>query len=138
MYERPDRIPLVQCQDRHVYRLFSRNLSFGVFRMTTRGFIGIRRKFDSRYLFEEYHWDTGAPHGTANPLEDVGVLPDDLKLESDLGTIDSVTRRVVDFNRDQKSWYFVDTGEFSKAIRAVLVRNTELFDFLDAFKSERE
>jgi len=145
MHERSDRIPLDQCRDRRVYRVLSRNLSLGVFRASSRGFIGIRTKFGSRFLFEEYHWDTGAPYGTANPLEELGVtLPDDIGLEMDLGSEDEVTGRLVGFDKTivegeflypngpaaMKGWYFLDTGEFSREIRAYSISNTALFDFL--------
>jgi hypothetical protein len=61
-------IPLEECKHGYLYRLSSRNLSFGVFDQTTKGFVGIRQKFEIRYLFTEYHWDTGEPFGTAYPL----------------------------------------------------------------------
>lgn len=56
----------------------SRNLSHAVFNGET-GFIGIRLKFGSRFLDTEYHWDMGAPHGTLRPLEDLGLIPDDIE-----------------------------------------------------------
>jgi hypothetical protein len=62
-------IPLTECKDRAVYRLRSRSLDFGVFVAATKGFIGIREKFGNKYLFTEYHYDTGPPIGTAKPLE---------------------------------------------------------------------
>lgn len=73
-----DYIPLDQCIDRGVYRINSRNLSAGVYRAAVRGFIGIRLKFRDRYLFTEYHHDTGAPYGTVWPEAQIGVLPDDI------------------------------------------------------------
>lgn len=67
-------IPLTQCVDRAVYRIRSNNLGIGVFSKEIRGFIGIRTKFGNKYLFTEYHHDTGAPFGTACPVEQLGVL----------------------------------------------------------------
>jgi hypothetical protein len=61
-----------------VYRIHSRNLSVGVYRAAVKGFIGIRVKFGSHYLFTEYHYDTGAPFGTVRPRAQIGVLPDDI------------------------------------------------------------
>lgn len=70
-------IPIADCKRRHVYRLHSRNLKFGVFAPEKEnGFIGIRTKFKSRFLFTEHHWDNGPPHGTARPVEDLGPLDD--------------------------------------------------------------
>lgn len=69
------------CKDRQLYRLDSRNLTLGVFRGASGGFFGIRRKLGSTFVFEEYHWDTGAPFGTVVPLEElVDILPP--KIES--------------------------------------------------------
>lgn len=72
-----DTIALADCQPRHLYRLHSRNLRYGAFNPDTRGFIGIRTKFSNRYLFTEYHYDTGAPFGTARPIEDLGEIADE-------------------------------------------------------------
>ncbi len=71
-------IPISLCKRRHVYRLLSRNLKFGVFAPELEnGFIGIRTKFKDTFLFTEYHWDNGPPYGTVKPLEDLGPLKDD-------------------------------------------------------------
>ena len=55
-------------EDGRVYRIHSRNLITGVWVADTQGFIGIREKFGAEYLFEEYHWETGPPFGTASPI----------------------------------------------------------------------
>lgn len=68
-------IKLEDCKPGHVYRISSRNLSFGVFNPADNGFIGIRNKFGHTYLFTEYHWDTGEPFGTVCPIEEVGACP---------------------------------------------------------------
>lgn len=74
-------INLSECKKRRVYKLHSRNLSFGVFDGKT-GFIGIRTKFGSRFLDTEYHWDTGPPFGTACPEEDTGIdIPEEIILD---------------------------------------------------------
>lgn len=74
-----DHIDLADCKHRYLYRLKSRNLLFGVFNESTNGFVGIREKFGDRYLFQEYHWDTGPPFGTVHPVEELGFCPyDDL------------------------------------------------------------
>lgn len=74
-------IPLDECVDRGLYIIDSRNLSIGIFRRETSGFIGIRTKFNHRYLFEEYHWDTGAPFGTVTPLKFVCMLPEEIEVK---------------------------------------------------------
>lgn len=72
-------IPLKECVRGGVYKLRSRNLDLGAYD-GNEGFIGIRLKFNERYLFTEYHHDQGAPYGTVFPLEKVGQLPDNINL----------------------------------------------------------
>jgi hypothetical protein len=81
-------IPLALCRYKQLYRLRSRNLSYGVFDGST-GFVGIREKFESRYLFTEYHQDTGPPFGTVRPLEVLEECP----IEDLRETLDSVCGR---------------------------------------------
>lgn len=73
-------ISLDECENGVIYELRSRNLWVGVFKEKTKGFIGIRRKFDSEYLFTEYHHDTGPPFGTARPVRVLGRVPKDMPL----------------------------------------------------------
>lgn len=72
-------LPREACKHRHLYRIQSRNLPLGVWNETTKGFVGIRLKFGSRYLFEEYHWDE-PEFATAKPTELLEPLPDDIEL----------------------------------------------------------
>ena len=131
-------IPLNECKHKELYRLDSRNLSIGVFNSLVNGFIGIRTKFSNRFLSCEYHYDTGAPFGTARPLESLNmVLPDDIEpLELLPGSIDHNTKRLVacDENRIKNKewpWYFVDTGEFDSKIKPYAISNNKLFEWLD-------
>jgi hypothetical protein len=79
-------IPLTDCKHRKLYRLASRNLKLGFFEEETRGFLGLRRKFGSTYVFEEYHWDCGPPYGTVHPQEELPEeLPAEIELKEDLG-----------------------------------------------------
>lgn len=66
-----DYIPLEQCRHGYLYQIHCRNLSLGIFNKNTNGFIGIRTKFGDRYLFTEYHYDTGAPFGTVHPHKEL-------------------------------------------------------------------
>jgi hypothetical protein len=80
-------IALGDCKHGQVYKINSRNLSFGVFKMGVYGFIGIREKFGSRYLFTEFHWDTGAPFGTVMPIKVICMLPSNIMVNETLVNI---------------------------------------------------
>ena len=70
-------LPVRDCKKGHVYRIHSRNLGFGVFvPEKDNGFLGVREKGGSLYLFNELHADTGGIFGTVRPLEDLGPLKD--------------------------------------------------------------
>ncbi len=68
-------IPMSECKDGYLYRIFSRNLTFGVYREAARGFIGVREKFGNEFLFMEYHYDTGEPYGTVLPQKELEQCP---------------------------------------------------------------
>lgn len=69
-------IPLDKCEHGRLYRIFSRNLSLGVYNADSLGFIGVRHKFGHDYLFTEYHWDLGAAQcGTVKPYEALDLYP---------------------------------------------------------------
>lgn len=68
-------IPLSECKHGWLYKVYSRNLTLRVYREDRKGFIGIREKFGNKFLFVEYHWDTGPPFGTVKPLECLEVCP---------------------------------------------------------------
>lgn len=129
-------IALEDCKDRFLYRLKSRNLSLGVFNKERKGFVGIREKFGARYLATEYHYDTGAPFGTACPLEELEEIPAGLEaVEGFEGSIDGETKRLVAFDKtvvdgEKRGWYFIDTGEYSDKIRAYAISNPKLKEWL--------
>jgi len=129
-----ERIALVDCKDRMLYRIFSRNLGLGVFNQSNNGFIGIRNKFGRNYLFTEYHYDCGPPFGTVSPDEELEMAPLGMSLESFLVNIDSLTRREVAFDGaildGFRGLYFLDSGEASVEIQPEYIYNTQLFEWL--------
>ena len=137
-------LALDKCVRGRLYRLRSRNLACGVYD-GRRGFLGIRTKFGSRYVFTEYHWDH-PPHATAKPVEDMGLdVPEDMLLNEYLpGTWDEGTDREVEFTtpvaKGGKGWVFKDSGEAEGCkIRPCGKGNFALFQWLEPFdKSERE
>lgn len=56
------------------YMCSGRNLGIG--RWTGKGFVYLRLKWHDRFPDVEYHWDTGAPHGTCKPIEEVEPPPE--------------------------------------------------------------
>ncbi len=144
-------IKLKNCKDRFLYKIDSRNLSYGVFNLAANGFIGIREKFGDRYLFTEYHWDTGAPYGTVRPIKMLCALPDDIICDDDLGTLDGLTGRAIadEFIRDGEGKivkhlrYFTDVTPREiipddQEIRGVVIANKALFNWLEAMEKEYE
>ncbi len=133
------KVPIKDCIPGRVYRIRSRNLSFGVYD-GKEGFIGIRQKFGDRYLFTEYHWDQGEPFGTVYSQLDLGIdVPDNIPLAESLETIDKKTQRPVCFDKPVadggRGWFFLDTNEASELIRPVSVSNKELFEFLERIET---
>lgn len=61
-------IRMEKLKEDFTYLIMARNAWFGIWRPEHKSFLISRFKFDENYLFEEYHWDTGAPHGTVKPL----------------------------------------------------------------------
>jgi hypothetical protein len=127
-------IPIAECKNGGLYRIYSRNLSLGVYREEAQGFVGIREKFGNEYLFTEYHWDISEPYGTVQPKEFLEMCP--IKdLRETIGSIDSLTKRRVKFDKpisdDGKGWYFEDTGETCQEVGPVSVENDELFKYLE-------
>lgn len=127
-------IKLDQCKDRFLYRIHSRNLEYGIYSEQKKGFIGIREKFGSKYLFTEYHWDAGEPYGTVKPQEELFIIPEELILKESFGTVDSNTNRLIGFDKPVKEggkgWYFLDTKESVQDVRAVSVENKDLYNFI--------
>jgi hypothetical protein len=81
-------IPLKDCLDKGFYRLDARNFSYGVFNKEKGEFVGIRSKFNDRFLDGEDHWDID---GTARPLEFFGLC--DVKEENLFTWLEEKTRK---------------------------------------------
>ena len=138
-------IPLEQCKHGVLYQLRSRNLTVGVYHAMDRSFTGIRTKFAARFLDREFHWDTGAPHGTAKPVLELEACPIE-NLETSLGTVCSVCREpceYVHFPDGSRSvtiagvdmvvpgeWVHT-TSAGEHRVLATGVSNTALFEWLD-------
>jgi len=115
-------LPLMEnCVKGRVYKLRCRNLSIGVWNGKS-GFIGIRTKFYDRYLFTEYHYDTGM-HGTVMDAEDIGIdVPEHIPIRERFDSIDFDTRRPVAFDKP--------VSEGGKG-RFILSTNTGVYGFVE-------
>lgn len=133
-------IPLDECEDGFLYKLSSRNLGMGVYCSSTQAFIGIRTKYEERFLDNELHWDNGPPHGTAKPLEKLGKAPEGIPLRCILGTVDGETGRPVKWTRTDKPmkgmgvWSFADEpqkGDDKRELFPCSKSNKALFQWIE-------
>jgi hypothetical protein len=61
-------LPLDQMRDKFVHLIHARNSYIGIWIAEEKGLVLLRQKFDRLFLDVEYHWDKGAPFGTAQPF----------------------------------------------------------------------
>lgn len=126
-------------QERGIYRIRSRNLTVGVYDGKG-GFIGIREKFGSLYLFTEYAWEQGPPYGTVRieGREGVGWCPPEIKLTETLGTKCGECGEQVTFDMEVTQW--VGCRCSGRSTRAMSIPNQELYRILEAswLPEERE
>lgn len=128
-----------ECVVGRTYAIWSRNLQFGVFRgHADGGFVGIREKFGSEYLFTEYHYDVGMAFGTVEPWVDLEECPiKDLR-----ENLESVCQhgRLVEWRQEHPTehegwWYHKDDGsrlpDGYKDDPHFAPMNQVLFDYLD-------
>ena len=99
-------IPLKDCKQGFLYKINSRNLAFGVFNEKVDGFVGIRTKFGVRYLFIEFHYETGAPFGTVRPEKELELCPIlDLKEGASDGEFFKTNKELFDWLEEKENLY---------------------------------
>lgn len=130
-----DYIARVDCRFRRVYELYSRNLLVGVYDGRG-GFIGIREKLGSAFLFTEIHVDglEGRGWGTVRPLRDLGVdVPNEVPLrlytESRCSECDRPASWTADTPGGRVGTWRHEDGTVLDGVSAVAVFQP-LFDFL--------
>jgi len=70
-------IPIAECKPGYLYIIDARNSRLGIYVGPEQGAFTISRyKFGSNYLFDEFHWDTGEPFGTVQPLKELLKAPE--------------------------------------------------------------
>jgi len=68
-------LPMDEMKEGYLYKVNCRNADYGIWRASENSFVIRRTKFHSTYTFEEYHYDTGPPYGTARPLKVLELSP---------------------------------------------------------------
>jgi len=77
-YKENGRAPYIMINDLkpyHLYKIHARNSSLGIYLPKQYSFLIRRLKFYDWFVFEEFHWDTGALHGTVRPLKELENTP---------------------------------------------------------------
>lgn len=135
-------LPIDKCKKGFVYQLESRNLLYGVFD-GGHGFIGIREKFDSKFLFKEYHYDSPT-FATAKPILEIEQLPEWIDIRESLGTVCGNCGRLVKAipigpSLTPVKWEHVPLGNINVdhsdcKPRPVSLENVYLFEFLKKYE----
>lgn len=142
MFEVPDDLKMDRLERGRVYELQARNFSTGVW--NGEGFIGIRTKFDNRYLFTEYHCGRGAPYGTVYPIRATdAVVPDGIELVERFSVRCAQCEGSVEFIPDTPGtripghWHHVDQAldaGHDPHGQAYMPDNEALFEFLEGLE----
>ena len=136
-------IPVFDLVHRGVYEIHSRNLWLGVWDVTNKGFVGIREKMGSRYLFTEYHYDHDPYVGTVRPNRLIEMLPNDISLVESFGPFCNEHRLPVmwvQVDHDTKGYFHLNpnygynTREMCPSwLVSESIPNSALFEYLEAF-----
>jgi hypothetical protein len=143
LYIIENKIPKSKLLHRRIYIIYSRNLALGVWDGTigkpgdqyTGGFVGIRTKFDNRFLDRESHYEDGPPYGTAIACSDTGVdVGEDIPLECFLETICENCRQPAWWTGPPAPAPWKCNGECEKT-SPISEHNKSLFRLLDGMES---
>lgn len=108
LYEATRYLRMDELEDRCVYLIHARNSYIGIWQADKRAFVIVRRKFEDMYLFPEYHWDTGAPHGTAKPFLKIGERVEDERARE---ALDEAHRKISYADFMGRTRQFIDNPE---------------------------
>lgn len=130
--------PMEELEHGRAYRISCRNLVYGVWDATTKGFVGIREKLGREYLFTEYHYDYDANLGTVWRAEPDELCPLGDLSEGEFSTLCFFHQREVEWRPDDPSkgetpgWrYHSDDGSPLESDDFPRYKpNQELFDWL--------
>lgn len=71
-------ISIEKCKDGWLYIIYARNSYIGIYKASKKSFIISRTKFKAHFIYEEDHWETGKPFGTAKPLKELFKVPENI------------------------------------------------------------
>ena len=129
-----DYIPVYELAHGAVYRIHARNFSIGMWDQNAKGFIGVREKFGSRFLFTEYHWDIGGSVGTVKPVEMLIDRDFDYTVTADFGPVCEGHTMEVRYLDHISEWRHVKNGmpfETCTAPSPYYIQNQKLFEYLE-------
>lgn len=87
-------IPMSDCETGYLYVIHARNARLGIYKGPSEGAFTIsRHKFGSNYTFDEYHWDTGTPHGTVEPIKKLCKAPEFKDEAEELAWLNEMTKQ---------------------------------------------
>ncbi len=128
------RLELEECTKGHIYLIHSRNLSVGVYN-GKEGFIGIRDKFDFRYLDTEYHQSKG---GTVRVLQDLGSITDTkIKIQESYPDSCKYCGYLIEADKGSSMWAHIGETDCVSPI-PVVRQYTPLFEYLEDIEKEIE
>ncbi len=67
--QRTEWIPVEECKNGGLYIVDARNFELAIYREADKSFLGIRTKFNDKYIFPEVHWDACSTYGTVKPIK---------------------------------------------------------------------
>jgi hypothetical protein len=106
----------------------------GIYQKSTGGFLGVREKFGSKYIFEEEHREKGTSYGTVTPyMELPEFLPESILLVESLPPTCESCGGLVGYSKYKagadRGWIHLEEDCGSEVI-AIATRNKPLFDWL--------
>jgi hypothetical protein len=85
-------IDIKSCKHGYTYKILARNGYVGIFDSSDNSFTLSRIKFKLNFLDKEDHWDTGEPHGTVKPLEEIEKCQENLSDAEKLSYLNSISK----------------------------------------------
>ena len=132
------RIPLDELEVGRVYKVQARNLDVAVY-VGDGIFRGIREKFRSQFLDDEYHWDISKHCGTVSAMESLDIiLSSEVGMFSGFPTECKKCGKLVEWTGPPApaDWKHSDNSSADHPVWPVSRQNKALFEFLDNLEKQ--